>query len=123
LVPAVFVGSCGPEELAAGPGISGLAGARGLGSLGAFHDDAVDVGGRVALVGEAGVDKPTQNVEEGLDASEGAEPEADLGRARERDSRFFENQIRPVRRALRPRQGPERESEALHVCAFFESGG
>jgi hypothetical protein len=102
LIPAVFVGSRGPEELAAGPGIPGFAGARGLGLFGSFHDDAVDVGGRVALVGEAGVDEPAKKLEEGLDASEGTEPEADLGRARERDARFFEKQIRPVRRALRP---------------------
>jgi hypothetical protein len=81
LHPAAFVGARGPEEVAAGSGIPGLAGARGIGLFGMFHDDAVDVGGRVALVGEAGVDEPAQNVEEGLDASEGAEPEAGLGRS------------------------------------------
>jgi hypothetical protein len=48
----------------------GIEGPRRLGPFGAFHDDAVDVGGGVLLVGEAGPDEPAEDFEQGLDAAE-----------------------------------------------------
>ena len=104
------VGSGGSKEIAAG---SGTEGSHGLGPGRAFHDDAVDVADRLALVRETCLDKAAEKREERLDASQRLRPQADLRWTWQGNTRFFEEQVDSEGCALRPRQGPETEGLLL----------
>jgi hypothetical protein len=84
------IGSGGSKEIAAG---SSTEGPRGLGPRGALHDDTVDVGNGLALVRQTRLDEPAKERKERLDTSQRLRPQADLRRARERNTRFFEEQV------------------------------